>query len=527
ITDITDRKRWEETLQENEIRFRELYDRMSSGVAVYQAVEEGEDFIFQDINRAAERIEGVTRLEVFGKRVTEVFPGVMDLGLLGVFRRVWKTGAPEYLPSAVYRDDRGRGSWRENWVYKLPSGEIVAVYNDITERVKVETALRESEERQRLLIEYSGLGIAYWGYDGVLLFLNRKAAENMGGEAADFIGKRVEDLFPRDLAGMYLGRIASMRGEGGRREYEDLVPLPGGDRWFLSTFTSVKNAHGKPLGVQIISQDITGRKRMEDALLLRENTLKTLLNAPMDLMGLIDTRGIVLAMNESGARDLERDAGDLVGKSVQDLFPPGITESRMAYLSRVVETGTPAEFEDQREGRFFLNRMFPVFNPQHSRVEQVAVIATDITGQRRAREALRVSEEKFRTVVENVPDLILVHSDGIIRYVNPGTVVSRVTGYTPEEMTGKPILDYIAPEHHAQVIDATVRRMRGDPVDPYEIVILSRHGRRTFMVSGSRIEFEGKPSILNVLTDIEDRKQAELALREGEERYRAVVESQT
>jgi PAS domain S-box-containing protein len=527
ITDITGRKHMEEALRESEVRFRELYDRMSNGVAVYQAVEGGEDFIIQDINRAAEKIEGVARKEVFGKRVTDVFPGVRDLGLLGVFRRVWETGKPEYLPSAVYRNDRSTGNWRENWVYRLPSGEIVAVYNDITERVRADTALRESEERQRLLLEYSGLGIAYWDYDGALLFLNRKAAENMGGEAADFTGKRMADLFPPDLARVYLGRIDSMRGEGGSREYEDLVPLPGGDRWFLSTFTSVKNAHGEPLGVQIISQEITDRKRMEEALHQRENTLETLLNAPMDLMGLLDTTGTIIAMNESGARMMKRDAGGLVGRNTRDLFPPDINERRMAHLGQVVETGIPVEFEDVREGRSFLNRMFPVFNPRHSRVEQVAVIASDITERRRAEEALRESEEKFRTVVEHVPDLILVHSDGIIRYINPGTVVSRVTGYTPEEMIGKPILDYVVPEYHAQVIDATVRRMKEDPVEPYEIVILSRYGRRTFMVSGSRIEFEGKPSILNVLTDIEDLKQAELALREGEERYRAVIESQT
>lgn len=96
-----------------ETRYREIFERMRSGVAVCEAVAGGSDFVIRDFNGAAERIEGVERARVLGRRLTEVFPGVAEFGLLAVLRRVWKSGEPEHLPPAVYGDDRIAG-WREN-----------------------------------------------------------------------------------------------------------------------------------------------------------------------------------------------------------------------------------------------------------------------------------------------------------------------------------------------------------------------------------------------------------------------------
>ena len=148
-----ERKRAEETLRGSEVRFRELFNRMSSGVAVYEAVDDGEDFYFKDLNPAAEDIEKVSRMDILGKRVSEAFPGVEAFGIFKIFQRVWRTGKSEYFPEALYQDERNPGSWRESWVFKLPSNEIVAIYNDITPRRVAEEALKESENKYRLLAD--------------------------------------------------------------------------------------------------------------------------------------------------------------------------------------------------------------------------------------------------------------------------------------------------------------------------------------------------------------------------------------
>ena len=145
LQDITERKLAEMVLQESEARYKGIVTHTNNGVAVYKAVNGGEDFIFVDFNKGGEKIEKLKAEDVIGKSVQKVFPGVKDFGLFEVFKRVWKTGEPEHFPVSLYKDNRIVG-WRENFVYKLPSGEVVAVYSDETREKQAEEALLKANE---------------------------------------------------------------------------------------------------------------------------------------------------------------------------------------------------------------------------------------------------------------------------------------------------------------------------------------------------------------------------------------------
>lgn len=128
-------------IRESENRFRELFDRMKSSVAVYEAVDGGNDFVLKDFNHAAENLDQLSKADVVGRSVLQAFPAVKEFGLFEVLQNVWKDGVPRHHPVSQYKDGRIEG-WRENFLYKLPSGEVVAIYDDVTENRKIEEEVR-------------------------------------------------------------------------------------------------------------------------------------------------------------------------------------------------------------------------------------------------------------------------------------------------------------------------------------------------------------------------------------------------
>ncbi len=145
-------------IRAGERRFRDLFDNINSGVAVLQSVNDGSDFIISDFNRAAERIDEVAREAVVGRLLTEAFPGVESCGLLETIRRVHASGQSERISDVFYRDERVSG-WREHNIYRLPGGDVVTLYDDITQRKATEEHLREAQ-RLEVLGQLTG-GVAH------------------------------------------------------------------------------------------------------------------------------------------------------------------------------------------------------------------------------------------------------------------------------------------------------------------------------------------------------------------------------
>lgn len=126
--------------------YRQLFETMAEGVAIYEAVDDGADFVFLDYNPAGQAMDGVARREAIGRRVTDVFPGVREFGLLAVLQRVYRTGDSEDHPVSLYEHSE-LAFYRANRVSKLPEGQIIAVYSDETARRQAEASRHELELR--------------------------------------------------------------------------------------------------------------------------------------------------------------------------------------------------------------------------------------------------------------------------------------------------------------------------------------------------------------------------------------------
>ena len=211
--DITERKQAEEALRESEGLLRGLFDNMPSGAGIYEVRGDGSrgsDYIIKDFNAAGLRIEGKTRKQVVGKSLSDLRPAIDEYGLIPALQRVWQTGEPALFPSALYSDEHF-ANWYENRIFRLPSGEVVAIYDDVTERREAEGRLSESEARYRGYVDNAPYGVFVTDEQGGYVEVNRAAAEQTGYAQSELAQMNITELLaPESL-------------ESGQQEFEQLV----------------------------------------------------------------------------------------------------------------------------------------------------------------------------------------------------------------------------------------------------------------------------------------------------------------
>lgn len=260
--EIVDHEQAKKAIAESEIRYRGIFEYTKSGVIIYEALEDGTDFVCVDLNKSAEMIDDLNSQEIIGRRIGEVFPAIEAFGLLAVMQKVMKSGIPSYFPTAWYQDSRIEG-WRDYLVYKLPSEEIVTVYSDETDRKVAETALRESEETLAGIIHSVNDHMVMLDEQLNILWANNRVKTTFGDQLGD---KKCYEIFA-GLSSPCENCIAGQCFQDGlMKEREITLEKSKGDRldFWETTNPTYLNSKGLPKAVVIIFRDITRRKALAE-----------------------------------------------------------------------------------------------------------------------------------------------------------------------------------------------------------------------------------------------------------------------
>ena len=267
------------------------------------------------------------------------------------------------------------------------------------------------------------------------------------------------------------------------------------------------------------------RKQAEEAL-RREEIFSDLFNATEEVAFLMDREGVILVANENAARLYHVPMEGLSGRSIYDLIPKDRIEKSKNKVRTVVETRKTIRFEGKLDGKVFENSFYPVLN-EGSEVRAIAVYVRDITERKRLEAVLHQTEEKYRNIYENAMEGIFqISPEG--RFISANPSLARVQGYDSPEDLIQTVDDlpgrFVNPDDHSRLIDLLFDE---GAAQNYEVQMYRKDGSLHWISINVRLVKDGQGKILyyeGTMRDITKRKQAEDALSESEERYRAAIE---
>jgi PAS domain S-box-containing protein len=265
--------------------------------------------------------------------------------------------------------------------------------------------------------------------------------------------------------------------------------------------------------VKKLEKESITRTLTKEALRRSEETARALLNAASDSAILIDTEGTIIAINERAVQRLGKVNNEVVRMDLFDMFPPDVAKKRRTRADEVVRSGEPVYFEDQSQGLVFNNTFYPLFG-RGGKVEKLAIYIREITNQRRAEEALRESEEKFRSLASAAHDaMIMMDSQGNISYWNEAA--ERIFGYTKKVAIGKDLHRFLAPERYLDGFDKKFSHFKatgqGDGIGKIlELSAIRKDGTEfPIELSLSSLKLQDEWHALGIVRDVTRRKLAE------------------
>ncbi len=248
-----------------------------------------------------------------------------------------------------------------------------------------------------------------------------------------------------------------------------------------------------------------------------------------DLVLIFDRDGAIIDTNPAAEKLFGWSREELLGRKGESLNPPELAAGIVADIQRRLESDGIWEGEipiiiKTGEERIMSTIISSLRDGDGNWIGTIG-INRDITEHRKAKQTLLESERKYRDVFENANEAILIAQDGAIKFSNPKT--AEVSGYTREELSGKPFVELIHPDDRQMVSRHYARRLKGEEVpEIYHFRIITRNGRTRWLeIRAVLMEWMGRPASLNFLSDITERREAEEALQNSQERFRLAAEA--
>lgn len=524
VKDITERKKIEEDLKNSEERFRQLFEFAPD---VYYMHDLKGNLV--DGNKAAEEIMGYKKEELIGKNFMKLkfIPSdQIPRAAAGLAKNILgqATGPEEYT---INRKDGSQVSVETRTLPVKIKGQtlVLGIARDITERKRAEEALRESEERYRCLVEAAPYAIAVQS-QGRLVFANTAAVRLLGAASREkIIGRPLTDFVhpdDRDRAEAPVSRQLIMLSRHLPPIYIKLIKLDG--RPIDVELARIPITYkGKP-AVQMIALDVTQRRHAEEELKKSEKKYRDLVDSALVGIYQSNLKGDILFLNEAFAKMLEFESKEEMareGSPARYRNP----QDRAVFLRELKKNGKVDSFEVEMFTK--TGKIKNIILSATLDGDVLSGMAMDITERKLAEEALRESEERFRSIFNNVAiGVALLDNKGFVLAANNADC--EFLGYSREEIVGKHTRDFTHPDDLDKFLNLHKALAKGDLKN---CVIDKRYIRKDGKIVWGRVsaslirDDKGDPRYMAVLReDITDEKNVAKRLEKSYERLQKTLE---
>lgn len=284
-----------------------------------------------------------------------------------------------------------------------PEGDkAIVALEDITERIKTERELEESENRYSNIFRNNhSIMLVIDPENGQIVDANPAAMSFYGWSLKEITSRKIQEI--NTLTNEEVEEEMMRAKSEQRNHFHFRHFLASGDVREVEVYSGPVAYKGKKILYSII-HDVTDRIEAENKLEESEQTARALLNASTESAFLIDRKGTFLTMNEVTAKRLKRDSDEIVGKKAFDFLPPDVASKRKAMIQKAIDSKKPVREIDERNGIVLDNSLFPILDSS-GEVSRIAVFATDITERKKAEKEKEKLIEELQGALKEIKTL--------------------------------------------------------------------------------------------------------------------------
>ena len=391
---------------------------------------------------------------------------------------------------------------------------MVCSAEDITERRQAEEALRESEQKYRDIFNNAAEGIFRTTPDGRYSSVNPALAKMFGYESPEDMVSSITDIGIKEYANPMIGSnvIRQLTERDVIKDFKVQVRRKDGTLfWTLLNALAIKDSDGKLICIEGTNQDITEYMRADREL---RKLMRAIEQSPASIV-ITDKEGIIEYVNPKFEEVTGYPREEALGKNPRLLKSDKMSPEVYQKLWQTITAGntwTGELYNRKKSGELYWEHasISPVMDVSGTITNYLGV-KEDITDRKRSEELLRLSEERYRQLVEDASDLIYeTDASGYFLFINPAA--AKLFGYTLDEFIGKHYLEFLPPEYHNEHSRLLGRQfVKKIPLNYYETPVVTREGRRLWFWQGVSLIFNGETvtGFRVVARDITEKKQAE------------------